>query len=95
MGRLFFNTQTTDFTEILIDWSEIFDTRQNFAAVKRQENTKSHRPANVRVKINRLNRENDDVYLIYIETFGMYVVKILFYFMKPADYTYYTYFLIF
>ena len=27
--------------------------------------------------------------------FGMRVVKTLFYFMKPADYTYYTYLLIF
>ena len=27
--------------------------------------------------------------------FGMHVVKTLLYFMKPADYTYYTYFMIF
>ena len=90
MGRLFFNTQTTDFTEILIDWSEIFDTRQNFAAVRGKKT-----PSHIDQQMNILNRENDDVYLFYIETFSMHVVKILFYFMKPADYTYYTYFFIF
>ena len=47
-------------------------------------------------QINRRNRENDDLYLFILKPcdlkFGMHVVKTLFYFMIPADNTYYTYF---
>ena len=57
-------------------------------------------PVNVLVKINKRNRENDETFISFISRpcdlkFGMRVVDILFYFMKPADYTDYTYFLIF
>ena len=43
----------------------------------------------------RRNRENENVLKRCDLKFGMHVVKTLFYFMKPTDYTYYTYFLIF
>ena len=45
--------------------------------------------------INRSNKENDDVYLFYFETLQLEIVKAFFYFIKPADYTYCTYFITF
>lgn len=72
-----------------IDSSEIFHTNIYFAAV-REETIKSPKPV-----INRQNGNNDDVYLVRLEIWHSCSYKTLFCFMKPADYTYYIYFLMF
>ena len=77
--------------EVSIDWSEIVHNSLNFA-----ETTNSPGPVNARVKINRRNRDNDDV---YFETLRLEIwqacIKTLLCFMKSVDYAYNTYFLIF
>ena len=71
--------------------SAIFHTSLNFSAVRGKEPPiKAAGPVNVRVKINRRNRENDDVHYnlgmhvvlksipLFYETHRLYILQILF-----------------
>ena len=77
----------------------ILNKISEFRSRQRQETTKSPGPVNVRVKITG-EFERTMTYISFILKpcdlkFGMHVVKTLPYFIKAADYTYDTHFLIF
>ena len=85
------------YEQVAYVWGEVLKKSSTLAWILLPSEARNQR--HLDKKINR-TREIDDVNISFILKpfdlkLGMHVVKILFYVMKPTDYTYYTYFLIF